>query len=457
MMEKRQGKVLIVDDDPYVLLSIKLLLEQEYQTVVTLPDPGKLNDHFKLSPADVVLLDLNFKPGDISGSEGISCLKKIRQWSPETAVIIMTAYGEVNLAVQAMKEGAMDFVVKPWQNEKLMASVHTAWSLNYEKQTVKQLQSKNKAIVSSTDRRDVMIGESPAMKEMVKTIEKVAATDANILILGDNGTGKEVVARAIHRSSQRAGEVFISIDLGSLSESLFESELFGHKKGAFTDAREDRIGRMEAAAGGTLFLDEIGNLSLAQQVKLLTVLQNRKITRLGTNHPTDIDVRVICATNQNLGKMVKEGKFREDLLYRVNTVEIKLPALKDRSEDIPLLVRHYLNFYSRKYLKPDLDIPEYVITKLQKYAWPGNIRELQHSIERAVILCEGETLLSQDFSFLGREDEERDNPENYNLEQLEAWAIKNAIRKHKGNISHAALELGLSRGALYRRMEKYDL
>jgi DNA-binding NtrC family response regulator len=456
-MHKQKGKILIVDDDAYVALSLKMYLEQHFEEVTTIHLPDKIPSELQKLDVDVVLLDMNFQQGESSGKEGMKWLKKIVELSPDTSVILMTAYGDINLAVEAIKEGASDFLVKPWQNEKLLATANTAYKLNQEKRTVKHLRSKQKYITNLNNQYADFIGQSAEMKSLYKEIEKVATTDANVLILGANGTGKELAAKAVHRNSHRFEEVFITVDLGAVSETLFESELFGHKKGAFTDAKEDRIGRFEAASGGTIFLDEIGNLPLPLQAKLLTVLQNRKITRLGTNEPIDIDVRVICATNGNLKTMVKEGTFREDLLYRINTVAMQLPALKERIDDIPLLVEHFLKTYCKKYQKESIRIPEYVITKLQSYHWPGNIRELQHAIERAVIMSDGGELQSGDFLFLSQSEDSTASIDNYNLEGLEEWAVKNAVKKHRGNISHAAKELGLSRGAMYRRMEKYDL
>lgn len=457
-MTKQQGKILIIDDDEIILLTAKMFLEQYFSEVYTLSIPENIPKELNRHTYNVVLLDMNFSQGETSGKEGLKWLKEIVNIAPETSVLLMTAYGEVNLAVEAMKEGAVDFIVKPWQNERLLATVQTALKLSDQQKQVRQLKSQQEILSSSADHQaGNIIGQSRAIKEVFTIISKVAKTDADVLILGENGTGKEVAARAIHRQSDRADQVFISVDLGSIAESLFESELFGHKKGAFTDAKEDRTGRIEAASGGTLFLDEIGNLSPALQAKLLTVLQNRKITKLGTNHPIEIDVRVICATNSNLYTMVSEGSFREDLLYRINTVECTIPPLRKRTEDIPLLVNHFLEIYCKKYNKQKLYIPEGVIKRLQKYNWPGNIRELQHAIERAVIMSDGNELQSRDFSFLGDIQKEEQVFENYNLEDLEAWAIKNAIKKHNGNISHAAKELGLSRGAMYRRMEKYGI
>lgn len=456
-MQKQQGKILIVDDDNYVAISLKMYLEQHFKEVTTINTPDQIPNELQKLDIDVVLLDMNFQQGEASGKEGMKWLKKILQLSSDTSVVLMTAYGDINLAVDAIKEGASDFLVKPWQNEKLLATVNTAYQLNREKRTVKHLRSKQKYITNLNNQYSDIIGQSKEMKSVYRQIQKVAVTDANVLILGDNGTGKELVAKALHKNSHRADEAFISVDLGAISETLFESELFGHKKGAFTDAKEDRIGRFEAASGGTIFLDEVGNIPLSLQAKLLTVLQNRQVTKLGTNEPIDIDVRLVCATNSNIQQMVKENTFREDLLYRMNTVEIPLPSLKERLDDIPLLTEHFLKLYCKKYNKEGIRIPEYVIKKLQGYHWPGNIRELQHAIERAVIMSDGGEFQSGDFLLVSQEQGAASTIDNYNLENLEEWAVKNAIKKHRGNISHAASELGLSRGAMYRRMEKYDL
>ncbi|HYF68928.1 MAG TPA: sigma-54 dependent transcriptional regulator [Ohtaekwangia sp.] len=456
-MAKIAGNVLLVDDDEYVLLSIKLLLEPHFNAVTTVNNPEKIPALFDRSKFDVVVLDMNFRHGDTSGNQGRFWLKKILALSPDTQVILVTAFADIGVAVESIKEGALDFIVKPWQNEKLLSTVKTANLLCQEKRKVKQLKSQQKSLVSALDKKyEPLIGNSGCMAAIKRTIEKVAPTEAEVLILGQNGTGKEVIAREIHRRSNRAEGVFMTVDVGALSENLFESELFGHRKGAFTDAREDRVGRFEAAAGGTLFLDEIGNVPLHLQAKLLTVLQHKQIVRLGTNEPIDVDVRIICATNCNLVAMVKEGNFREDLLYRINTVEITVPPLYERIDDIPLIAEHFLKNFSLKYQKPYLTLTDKVVTALQRYRWPGNIRELQHALERAVIMCEGPALLPDDFGTFQHQQTEFVF-DSYNLETLEAWAIRKAISKHKGNISHAAEELGLSRGALYRRMETYGI
>ncbi len=457
-MNPVEGKILIVDDDPYIILSLKTLLEQHYTYVRTLNDPDDITALVKEESFDVVLLDMNFKPGDTSGREGIRWLKKILEIEPQTNIVTITAYGGINTAVKAMKAGAMDFIVKPWHNEKILSTVSAAMKLSQSRRKVNRLKTQQKILSSEIDNQfPGIIGQSPAIQKMLRDIDKVARTEANVLVLGENGTGKELVARAIHRNSGRHEEVLITVDLGSVSESLFESELFGHVKGAFTDAREDRTGRFEVASEGTLFLDEIGNLPMNLQTKLLSVLENRKIIRLGTNKHIDFDIRLICATNLDLKKMVQEGTFRQDLLYRINTVELKLPPLRRRTEDIPLLTSMFLKKFSRKYRKPDLKIPDRVIHKLTAFKWPGNIRELQHAVERAVILCDGKNLTLNDFNFLYGRTEEDKPFDNYNLEKLELWAVQNCLEKHGGNVSKTAQELGLTRGAMYRRIKKYGL
>lgn len=457
-VSKTNATILIVDDDEFVLLSLKLLLEQQYRHVITTSDPNRipaLADQFN---PNLILLDMNFRQGDTSSNEGLFWLRHILKHYEDTQVILMTAYGEIQVAVGAIKEGAFDFIVKPWDNDNIQTNISNAISLGREKREVRTLRSRQKTLSSAIDSQyPRLIGESTAIQEIQNTIDKVSGTDADILILGENGTGKEVIARNIHRQSHRASEVFISVDLGSLSESLFESELFGHKKGAFTDAKEDRVGRIEAANGGTLFLDEIGNLSLQLQSKLLTFLQSRKITRVGTNTPIEVDVRIICATNCNLNQLVKEKKFREDLYFRINTVELVAPPLRERIVDIAILASHYLTQFSAKYQKRIKAINKIALESLQKYAWPGNVRELQHAIERAVIMNENGTLDAKDFHFLSADNNEAPYFDNYNLEKVEAWAIRRAIKKHEGNISHVAKELGLSRGALYRRLERYGI
>jgi DNA-binding NtrC family response regulator len=451
-------KLLIVDDDEYIRLSLKVLLDDCFEQIETVANPNDLKDFFRSNSCDVVLLDMNFVPGEISGREGLKWLEWIRTNSPEVSVVVITAYADIELAVEAIRMGALDFVVKPWQNEKLIATVNAAIQLSQNKRELKSIQAKQKAIGRlSSSPFDEMIGNSSQIRKVFETITKVGPTDANVLILGENGTGKELVARAIHKVSERKNNVFITVDVGAIPESLFESELFGHQRGAFTDAKEERIGRFETASGGTLFLDEIGNLPLNLQSKLLSAIQNRQIFKLGSTKPIDIDVRLICATNGNLNQMIQQGGFRQDLLYRINTVEVNIPPLRDRADDIPLLVYHFTNLYCKKYSRPNLKLPDHVTKKLQKYHWPGNVRELKHSIERAVILSDNEVLRSSDFLF-----PESDKPhgfplENLNLENIERWTISECLKKHQGNVSQAAMELGITRGALYRRFERYGL
>lgn len=455
-MDVTSPKLLIIDDDPDVLLAAKLLLKRTYSHIRTENDPYRLNSLLKDNRFDLVLLDMNFRAGASNGQEGIQWMKKIRRQSPETAVILMTAYGDIDLAVQAMKEGATDFVVKPWENAKFLESISQALEREDLPPSLPGMEP-----TPSTDFQ--VIGESPAMQKVFETIEKVSKTDVNVLILGENGTGKEVIAQALHHASLRRSEAFVAVDLGAIPESLFEAELFGHKKGAFTDAKEDRAGRFEHARKGTLFLDEIGNLSLPLQAKLLTVLQRREIVRVGTNKAIPMDIRLICATNMPLHQMVHSNQFRQDLLYRINTVELKLPPLRERVEDIAPLAHHFLQLYGQKYRSEAMKIHPGALRELEIYPWPGNIRELQHAIERAVIMAESSVLNPSDFMLApapmqnktSTQDSGGDN--NLNLEEVEKQAIREAILKHNGNLSRAARELGLGRTTLYRKLSKYGL
>ncbi|MDH5715467.1 MAG: sigma-54 dependent transcriptional regulator [Candidatus Aminicenantes bacterium] len=458
-MNKKTGKILIIDDDEDILQAARLFLKQHVAQVHTHRNPESIPMLLKNDTYDVIFLDMNFAKGATSGQEGFLWLDKIHEIDPSAVVVLITAFGDVELAVRAIKEGATDFVLKPWQNEKLLATLSVAMNLRQTRIEAYNLRSRQKQLSADLDQPfHDFIGRSGAMQKVFDIIQKVAKTDVNILILGENGTGKELVARELHRQSPRAEEVFISVDMGAVSETLFESELFGHVKGAFTDAREDRAGRFEIASGGTLFLDEIGNLPLPLQAKLLTVLENRQVTRLGSNRPVTIDVRLVCATNRPIHEMVSQNKFRQDLLYRINTVEIHLPPLRERTEDIPLLVDHFLTIYCKKYNKPVKRITAATLKKLEKYRWPGNVRELQHAIERAVIMSESKVLNPSDFFFPSPEiKEEKLALENYNLEEAERALIRKALSKHGGNISNAARELGLTRTALYRRLEKYGL
>ncbi|MDB4285843.1 sigma-54 dependent transcriptional regulator [bacterium] len=456
-MAKEEGKILIIDDDNEVRLSAKLFLKRHFSVVQTESDPTRIPSLMAQDTFDVILLDMNFTIGTTDGAEGIRWLNKILEISPGTHVIMITAYGHIEMAVKAIKEGAADFISKPWQNEKLLATVMSVYRLSRSRQEVQQLQSRQRVLSQVMDQPFTeLIGDSPAMQKVYETIDKVARTDADVLILGENGTGKELVARAIHRRSKRVDEVFINVDLGAIAATLFESELFGHKKGSFTDANENRIGRFEAASDGTLFLDEIGNLSLPLQAKLLTVLQNREVVPVGENRPVSVDIRLVCATNMPLYEMVRENQFRQDLLYRINTVEVMLPPLRDRAEDVSLLARHFLASFARKYQKPGLRIAANTLKKLQKYHWPGNIRELRHALERATILSEDKALQPHDFRF-HIEEKVDEAEETLLLEAVEKKIIKKALTRHTGNISRAAKELGITRAALYRRMEKHGL
>lgn len=447
----------MIDDDEDVLLAAKMLLKKYGHQVIIDKNPNKIPFLLNNDTYDVILLDMNFSKDTTSGKEGFEWLKQIKEKDPDAVVIMITAFGDVEMAVRALKEGATDFILKPWQNEKLIATISTAIKLKQSYNEVDKLRKAKQMLEEQISQpfRDI-IGNSPSIKEVFTLIDKVAATDANVLILGENGTGKELVARAIHQKSLRKDNSFVSVDMGAITETLFESELFGHKKGAFTDARENRTGRFELANGGTLFLDEIGNLSMTLQSKLLTALQSRQITRVGSNGPVDVDIRLICATNMPLHQMVDEGKFRQDLLYRINTVEIRIPPLCERVDDIPMLADHFLNFYTKKYHKDVVSFSEAAIAKLKKYAWPGNIRELQHSIERAVIMADSPTLQESDFLF-NRKGGSSTESDTLNLDDVEKAAVVKAIQLHSGNISKAADELGLTRASLYRRMEKYGL
>jgi len=449
------GKILVIDDDKDILLSSKMILKKEFTEIKVIENPEDSIHFIENQIFDVILLDMNFTTGATSGKEGINWLKKILSIDSNVVVVMMTAYGDINLAIEAMKNGAVDFVVKPWENKKLLATVQSAFNLSKSKKEINQLKNKQKILVQDIDQSfQEIIGESNEIMEINSIIEKVANTDANILILGENGTGKEVIARAIHRKSNRSNQLFINVDLGAIAENLFESELFGHVKGAFTDARENRTGRFEAANGGTLFLDEIGNLPLPLQAKLLSAIQKKEITKVGSNQAIPVDIRLICATNMPLKEMVDKNDFRQDLFFRINTVEINLPPLRHRSEDIPLLADYFLNIYSKKYKKNHIRISPEAIKKLKKYNWPGNIRELQHIIERTVIMNNSNTLQADDF-VLNLTSSNSINKNNLNLEDVEKQTIEKALKKHSYNVSSAAKELGLGRTTMYRKMTKY--
>lgn len=462
MTEPKAGRILIVDDNEDLLKAAKMFLKRHVAHVDIEKNPEAIPALLKQEDYDVILLDMNFTKDVSSGSEGYYWLGRILEIDPSAVVVLITAYGDVQMAVKAIKAGATDFVLKPWENDKLLATLYSAMRLRQSRDEVETLKMKNQQIndVMNEKFKDI-IGQSHAMQRIFHTIERVAQTDANVLILGENGTGKELVARAIHRHSSRQHESFVGVDLGSITETLFESELFGHRKGAFTDAKEDRAGRFELAHGGTLFLDEIGNLSMPLQAKLLTVLQNRKVSRVGANKETPVNIRLICATNMPLYDMVKENRFRQDLLYRINTIEIHIPSLRDRVEDIPLLAQHFLKHYAGRYEKSVNKISEGAMSRLTKHQWPGNIRELQHAIERAVILSNASVLQPEDFNFNAAPAREKDadgiNLDQFNLDEVEKLLIRKVLKKYNGNITQAAAELGLTRSSLYRRLEKHGL
>jgi DNA-binding NtrC family response regulator len=459
-MEQKHGTLLIVDDNEDLLKAAKMFLKRHFAKVDTEKNPEAIPALMSHEDYDVILLDMNFTKDVSSGSEGYYWLEKILKIDPSAVVVLITAYGDVQMAVKAIKAGATDFVLKPWENEKLLATLYSSMRLRESRDEIENLRIKNQEINKELNSRfSEIIGTSAAMQRIFQTIDRVAKTDANVLILGENGTGKELIARAIHRNSVRSHENFVSVDLGSITETLFESELFGHKKGAFTDAKEDRAGRFELANNGTLFLDEIGNLSMPLQAKLLTVIQNRKVSRVGSNKETPVNIRLICATNLPLYEMVKENRFRQDLLYRINTIEIELPALRDRLEDIPLLANHFLKHYADKYNKPVAKISDAALARMHKHPWPGNIRELQHAIERAVILSNGSVLQPEDFTFTTQpaKDDGQLNLDQYNLDEVEKLLIRKVLKKFNGNITQAAAELGLTRSSLYRRLEKHGL
>ncbi|HEX4850586.1 MAG TPA: sigma-54 dependent transcriptional regulator [Puia sp.] len=453
-MALKNSSILVIDDDQDVLTAVRLLLKNEASAVVTEKNPENIRSILSKNPYDVVLLDMNFNSSINTGNEGLFWLKKIREFGSEAAVVMITAYGDIDLAVRSLKEGAADFVVKPWHNEKLIGTIKDALKKRDNSKSA-QSSSSSKDSVFGSD----LIGDSEAMRDIFYKVEKIAPTDANILILGENGTGKDLIAKAIHQKSLRADKPFIKVDVGALTETLFESELFGHKKGAFTDAREDRIGRFEAANSGTLFLDEIGNITLHQQAKLLSVLQNRQVIRLGTNQVVPIDIRLVCATNLPLSELANENKFRKDLIYRINTVEIMVPPLRKRGDDVILLARHFARIYAAKYMKPANDFDIRALEKLKAYHYPGNVRELQYTIERAVIMSENERLQASDLIFSPIESVKAEPVEStdFTLSTMEKNTILKVIEKHNGNISKAAKELGLTRTALYRRLSKYDI
>ena len=477
----QQGTILIVDDDPDILMAGKLLLKRYFSEVLCSHQPAQLPELLVNHAIDAILLDMNFGPGESSGREGYFWLEKILQINPQAVVVMITAHGDVDTVVEAMKRGATDFIAKPWQNEKVVATLSSAVKLSQTRSEASSLKRANQVLaqVSAQAGGQLILGHSQAIKQVMSLVERAAPTDANVLILGENGTGKELIARELHQQSLRSQQVFMSVDLGAVAESLFESELFGHKKGAFTGAREERVGRLKAADGGTLFLDEIGNLPLHLQAKLLSVLAQREVIPLGANTPVSFNVRVIAATNLSREQLADESRFRQDLLFRLNTVEITLPPLRERSEDIEPIALHYIRLYNKKYQRDLAGIRPDALQAISRYNWPGNIRALRHAVERAVILSQGHELSVADFQLSSApvapvkhaapansgapanstvlDAEVKPAEDEFNLELLEKDVISRALKTHRYNISYAAKALGLTRAALYRRMEKYGL
>lgn len=453
----KQGKILIIDDNEDVLFALNLLLEPYVEQIRVTTQPERIEHFMESYVPDVILLDMNFRRDAISGQEGFFWLEKIKKTDPDAVVLFITAYADTEKAVRAIKAGATDFIPKPWEKEKLLATLSAALKLRESRSEVRSLKRQVAALESSEDDGFEIIGESNAMQEIFTTIEKLRDTDANILILGENGTGKDLVARALYHHSLRNNQVFVGIDLGSIPEQLFESELFGYEKGAFTDARRDKPGRMEVATGGTLFLDEIGNLSMPMQAKLLTAIEKQQITRLGATRPVSIDVRLISATNMDIHAMVGQGTFRQDLLYRINTIELHIPPLRERGSDILLLADYFLARYARKYKKEIRGLSRDARSKLQNYSWPGNVRELQHAIERAVILSDGTMLRPENFMLQPTVSNKIADLEELNLSILEKEAIERALRRAEGNVTRAAELLGITRFALYRKLDKLGL
>lgn len=452
----KQGKLLIADDNKNILQALTLFLQNEFEVIQTIHTTTNIVQELEKVNYDIVLLDMNFKSGQNTGNEGLFWLREIKTRFPDVEVVMITAYGDVNLAVNALKEGAADFVLKPWDNDKLIATLKAVLRIRKSGQEIKELKIKEKSIKSEMNRNDSFIlGSSDAMRNVMQMIQKVAKTDANILITGENGTGKEMVAKEIHRLSDRSQELFVLVDLSSLSETLFESELFGHKKGAFTDAHEDRAGKFVVANKGSLFLDEIGNIPLHLQSKLLTVLQTRVVRPVGSNKELPVDIRLICATNKNIQMMAAQNEFRQDLLYRINTIQIHIPPLRERIDDIDDLSHHFLKLFGKKYNKPNISFGKGVIDKFRRNPWYGNIRELQHTIEKAVILTDRDTLSADDFMFGPNPVLNSAMPET--LDEMERKMILDALIKYSQNYSLAASKLGISRPTLYSKIKKYGL
>ncbi len=453
---QNKGNILAVDDNKSILSALEILLAPEFNKVTLLSNPNQILTELQKTEYNLVILDMNFNAGVNTGNEGIYWLGRIKDIKPDISVVMITAYGDLEMAVKALKNGASDFILKPWDNEKLLATLELAIQLNLSKREVKQLKERELELKKEYNREQrFIIGSSPQLMHVLNLVRKVSKTDANVLITGENGTGKELIAQEIHRLSARAREVLVSVDIGSISETLFESELFGHIKGAFTDARENRQGKFEIADKGTLFLDEIGNLSFHLQSKLLTAIENRQITRIGSNQPIPTDIRLICATNRDIVNLVSKGLFREDLLYRINTIQIELPPLRERGNDIIILSDFFLKKYTYKYNKPNLKINLQAYDKLMNYSWPGNIRELQHTIEKAVILSDS-NIIKQDDLYLRETGSVDDSFPFRTLEEMEKQMIRKAIEKNSGNFTAAADQLGVTRQTLYNKLKKSD-
>ncbi len=452
-----KGTLLIVDDNKGLLNALELIMQTEVEKVITITDPNRINEILRNNDVDIVMLDMNFKSGIHNGNEGFFWMREIFKFDSNISVVIVTAFGDVELAVKAIREGAVDFILKPWDNSKLLATINVAWQLRLSRLEASTLKKDNQLLKNEINKsgEKIVLGASPTMINVMNIVRKVAVTDANVLITGENGTGKELVAREIHNLSKRSGELMVSVDMGSITETLFESELFGHVKGAFTDAREDRKGKFEQAQKGTLFLDEIGNLSLPSQAKLLSVLQNRYVVKVGSNRQIPVDIRLVCATNCDLLQMVSEGRFREDLLYRINTIMIEVPPLRDRVDDIPILANYFLRINSERYNKDSLKISTHALEKLANHDWPGNVRELQHSIEKAVIMCESSVLKPSDFDF--NSSSRSIMSSEVTLDDMEKKFIIDTLRRYSNNMSVVASKLGITRQTLYNKMKKFSI
>ncbi len=453
----KKGTLLVVDESSKVHEDLKRTIQGEFERIKAITDPNRIPGVLKSGDVDIVLLDMNFRSGIRNGNEGLFWMREILSYDSNLVVITVTDSNDIELAVTAIKEGAFDFIIKPWDDQKLLATLNAAWQLRQSRLEASTLKKDNQLLKKEINKggAKIILGASPTMINVMNIVRKVSGTDANVLITGENGTGKELVAREIHNQSTRSGELMVSVDMGSITETLFESEMFGHVKGAFTDARDDRKGKFEAASSSTLFLDEIGNLSLQSQAKLLNVLQNRQVVRVGSNRPVPVNIRLICATNCNLMQMVAEGRFREDLLYRINTIMIEVPPLRDRVDDIPILANHFLRVNSERYGKAGMKISTHALEKLSNHDWPGNIRELQHAIEKAVIMCDSSVLKPADFAF--NTTSRSHIQDEVTLEEMESRMIAESLRKYTGNISIVSEKLGISRQTLYNKIQKYKL